>query len=282
MRWIIAIPAILLLLAARPSAAEPDQILWILPEFPPVFISEKPLFGQGYGDGELRYLIEHLPQFHHVVMFGTAPRLWHEMENRDGVCAVSMARLPEREKFAVFSARHTYGLSNQVIVRADRLVKFEPYLDKAGRIDLTRLAADEHLQGAYSDGTTYGPAIDAFIKDPERKTPLELTAHIRTPIGLLDKERLDFVFGFHMEAAYYRRTHPQSAEFITLATVPDGGREDSYIACSKGPIGRQAVAAIDALLASDEALLDYVENLRGWYSSDEFEAARKAVTSAGR
>ena len=272
---------ILLLLAARAEAAS-DDVTWMLPEFPPVFITEKALQGQGFGDGELRFLIGHLPQFHHQVVYGTAPRLWHEMEHRDGICTISAAKRPDREKFAIFSARAAYGAINEVIVRTDKLSRFTPLLDKSGHIDLARLAADGQLLGGYSEGVTYGPAIDAFIKDPRRKTPLELTAHMRVPFSLLDRERLDFVFGYYMEMAYYRRTHPSGSEFTALPTAPEAIRQDAYVACSAGPRGRQAIAAIDALLASDEAMLDYVENLRGWYSPAEFETAQKLAKSAGK
>lgn len=274
--------AILLLLASRGNAASTDDVTWILPEFPPIFITEKELQGQGFGDGELRYLIQHLPQFHHLVSSGTAPRLWHEIEHRDGICTLSVAKLPEREKLAVFSARAVYGATNEVVVRTDKLARFAPLLDANGHIDLSRLAADGHLLGGYSDGITYGPPIDALIRDPQRKTPLELTAHMRVPMSLLDKERVDFVFGYYMEITYYRRIHQPSAEFTALPTTPESTRQDAYIACSNGPRGRQVIAAIDALLASDEAMLDYVENLRGWYSPAEFELAQKQAKSAGK
>jgi uncharacterized protein (TIGR02285 family) len=271
--------AILLFVAGGAKAGEPDDILWILPDFPPLFITERDLQGQGYGDGELRYLIRHLPQFHHVTLNGTAHRLWHEMETRDGVCAISAAKIPEREKFAIFTARAVYGASNKVIVRSDKLHDFAPYLDKSDQIDLVRLAADDHLLGAYSDGTTYGPAIDSFIKDPQRKTPLELTPHLRMPLALLEKGRLDFVFGYFMEMAYFQRTHQVTAAFTALSTTSEPVRQDSYVACSKGPRGRQVIAAIDALLSHDEAMLDFVDNLRGWYSPAEFEIAQKLAQS---
>jgi hypothetical protein len=64
--------AILLLLAGRAIAASTEDVSWMLPEFPPTFITEKELRGQGYGDGELRYLVEHLAQFHHQIDYGTA------------------------------------------------------------------------------------------------------------------------------------------------------------------------------------------------------------------
>ncbi|HMA49836.1 MAG TPA: TIGR02285 family protein [Magnetospirillaceae bacterium] len=273
--------ALLLMFAAHAGAAPAEDVLWFLPEFPPVFITGNALQGQGYGDGELRYLTGHLPQFHHRIIYATAPRLWHEMETRDGVCVISVAKLPEREKFALFSARPVYGATNEILVRTDHLGEFEAFLDGNGHIDLARLSADGHLRGGYSDGVTYGPAIDDFIRDPQRKTPLEVIAHMRAPLPLLDKGRLDFVFGYFMEMAYYRRTHDMAAAFTALPTTPEPVRQDSYVACSKGPLGSKIIAAIDTLLASDESMAEYVENLRGWYSPAEFEIAQKLARSTG-
>ncbi len=100
------------------------------------------------------------------------------------------------------------------------------------------------------------------------------------PLSLLDKERVDFVFGYYMETAYYRRAHQSSTEFTALPTIPEQMRQDAYVACSDGPRGRKVIAAVDALLASDAAMMAYVENLRGWYSPAEFEIAQKMVKSS--
>src|SRR5579859_6923281 len=105
-----------------------EDVTWILAEFPPLFVNEPALAGQGYGEKQLKFLTSRLPDFHHAILNGTGSRLWHEIERRDGVCTLSVAKLPEREKFAVFSARSFWGTTNQVIVRTDRLAKMTPFL----------------------------------------------------------------------------------------------------------------------------------------------------------
>jgi len=276
-----AIRAILLCLLSAAQAAWGEDVTWVLPEFPPGFIRGPFRAGEGYGDRQLKFLLEHLPQFHHTVFNGSASRLWHEMEHRDGVCTLSVAKLPEREKLAVFSARSFWATVNQVIVRTDRLGEFAPLLDKSGAIDLGRLAADEHLRGAYTDTSSYGPSLDAFIRAPNRKTPLEMTPHLRMPLVLLEKGRIDFVFGYYMEMTYYRQLDRLGDDFTALPTLPEPAHQDGYIACSNQPLGHKVIAAIDALLASDDAMLAYIEPLRDWYSPADFAAAQKAVTSAG-
>ena len=274
--------AVLLGLAITAAASAADEVLWMVPEFPPAFISGPFRTGEGYGDRQLDFLTAHLPQFGHTRIAAPMSRLWHEIGRRDGTCTLAAARLPEREKIASFSARSFHGTGNQVIVRTDRLGDFQRFLDKSGALDLTRLAADDTLRGAYTDTTSYGPAIDAFIRDHARKTPLQLVPHLRMPLALLDKRRVDFVFGYYMEMSYFRQLDRLGDNFTALPTSPEMAPLGGHVACTNGPLGREVIAAIDALLASDDGMLAYIEPLRDWYSPADFEAARKAAQPAGR
>ena len=270
---------LLFLLGSRMAGAA--DVTWILPEFPPAFIQGPFRAHEGYGDRQLKFLIDHLPQFHHTIITAPASRLWHEMEHRDGVCTLAVAKLPEREKVAIFSARAYWATSNQVIVRTDRLEAFAPLLDKSGAIDLSRLAADASLRGGYSDNTSYGPSIEGFIHDPDRKARLEDMPHLRMPLVLIDKKRFDFGFGYFMEMNFYRQLNRLEDHFTALRTLPEPARQDGHVACSNQSLGRTVIAAIDALLATDEGMQAYIEPLRDWYSPADFEAAQRAAKSAG-
>ena len=277
----LAAALLLIALAARCPAQEENDITWMLPQFPPASIAGPVMRGQGYGDRQVEYLISHLPQFGHVVVSATASRAWHDIGARDGVCTVAVAKLPDREKLGFFSARGFMGVPNEVVVRTDRLEAFAPFRNETGALDLTRLAAESHLTGGYTDNASYGPAIDAFIRDPRRKTPLEMTPHLRMPLLLLDKGRIDFTFGYYMEVTYYRKIFDLGNNFTALSTVPRQPHQDGFVVCSNRTVGRKVIAAVDALLASDEAMLAFIEPLRDWYSPADFEAAQKAVR-AGR
>lgn len=276
MRIRLAAALLFFALAAR-CPAEETEITWMLPQFPPVAIAGPAMRGQGYGDRQVQYLIAHLPEFRHVTVSATAARAWHDIGSHDAVCTVAAAKLPERERLGLFSARGFLSALNGVVVRTDRLEEFAPFRDKSGALDLARLAADSHLVGGYTDNASYGPAIDAFIRDPQRKTPLEMTPHLRMPLLLLDKGRIDFTFGYEMELTYYRKIYGLGNDFTALPTFPEQVRQTGYVVCSNREIGRKVIAAIDALLASDEAMLSFIEPLREWYSAPDFEAAQRAV-----
>lgn len=279
-QWLIL--AGLLMTLAEPCLADDfaddeTEITWMLAEFPPLSITGPILQGQGYADRQVQFLIAHLPQFHHVTTNVTASRAWHDIGSRDAVCTVAAAKLPDRERLGVFSARGFLGALNEVVVRTDHLAAFAPFRDKSGAIDLTRLAADSHLTGGYTDSASYGPAIDAFIRDEHRKTPLQMTPHMRMPLLLLDKGRIDFTFGYYMEITYYRKINDLDNIYTALPTIPEPVRQDGFVVCSNRPTGRKAIAAVDALLASDEMMAAFIEPLRDWYSPADFEAAQKAA-----
>ncbi len=109
-----------------------------------------------------------------------------------------------------------------------------------------------------------------------------MTPHLRMPLTLLDKGRVDFVFGYSMELTYYRQLGRLADHFTALPTTPEPARQDGYIACSNQPLGHRVIAAIDALLAPDESMLAYIEPLRDWYSPADFEQAKRAVKSGAR
>lgn len=269
----------LLWMLAGSCFADDAEITWMLNEFPPSSIAGPIMQGQGYADRQLQFLIAHLPGFQHVVsMNATASRIWHEIGSREAtICTLGAAKLPDREKVATFSIRGFFGARNEVVVRTDHLEAFAPFRDKAGAIDLGKLAASARLTGGYTENASYGPVIDAFIRTPKRKAPLQMTPHLRMPLLLLETGRIDFVFGYYMELAYYRKIYNLDNNFTVLSTSPEPESQNGFVACSNHATGRKVIEAVDALLASDETMEAFIEPLRDWYSPADFDAAEKAV-----
>ena len=70
-----------------PASAK-DTVTWFLdPSLPPAHITSGRYAGQGINDRELGWLIEHLPQFDHMVVDSTAARTWHEIGRTDARCS---------------------------------------------------------------------------------------------------------------------------------------------------------------------------------------------------
>lgn len=268
MKWLAC--ALILLALSASRAEEKYTVRWLVAEFPPLNIPAGEAGAPGYGVLQARFLADRLADYQHVVLTTPIARVWHEMEAGDPVCTIAAAKLPEREKFVRYSRRSFHGTLNRVIVRQDEIDRFRPHMTQEGVLLLDSLAGDPTLSGAYAGDTTYGSAIDQFIARPDRRAPLSLTPHQRLPLTLLDRGRVNFLFGHAMELNYRTGREAFEHEFLSLPTdhapAPIGG----YVACSRGPIGTQVMDAIDAVLADDQTMRGYVEPLRPWYAEDEF------------
>ena len=97
--------------------------------------------------GQMDYLIHLLPQFtHHVVRVSPA-RSIYDLRHGEGVCAVGILVTPERQSFALFTARHMVLPSFRVMVPRERLSAWAPMLTPKGEIDLEKVGLS--LVGGY-------------------------------------------------------------------------------------------------------------------------------------
>src|SRR5579859_8197573 len=76
-------------------AEEKPAIQWMLTGVPPKFITDGPLKGTGYGEKQVAYLTQRLPQFQHRLELVTPARLWHEMQSSKGICSIDIAKVPD-------------------------------------------------------------------------------------------------------------------------------------------------------------------------------------------
>lgn len=264
--------------ASQPvSPASPASLTWMKPDFPPAFIQGNLYAGQGYGDGQIDFLIAHLPEFRHETRTATASRFFYALEHEDGVCSVAIAKTPERQNFALFSQRSFWSMPNRLVTTGARLARFKPFIGQDGELDLALLRQNGQLTGVYAPGTSYGSAIDEFIRDPQRQTMLISQPHLRLPLAMLVNQRADFIFGYPMEVNYYKALDKVTTPLALIPVKSDVSHRDAYVSCSKGPIGQSAIEAIDRLLESQDQMRAFLEPLRRWYSEDEFIRALRAA-----
>jgi uncharacterized protein (TIGR02285 family) len=260
---------ILLLLLPFAHAAATDQVIWIATDYPPAHIIEGELASQGFVDIITRYLSEHLTGFSHVVRLTPNRRAWALAAEQDGVCIPGAIDIPERHEHTVYSrvAMATFG--PELLVRRDELDRFSPFRDAAGEIDLDRLAADPTLHAARTTDRPLGAIIDQFsLLHGEPQLAGLPNAHL--PLTMLEKGRVDYVFGYATEIFYNRIVHPDGVDMAALQIAGQPRILYTYVACSNGPIGRRVIAQIDRLLGSGGAPPPYFEATRRWYSPEDF------------
>jgi uncharacterized protein (TIGR02285 family) len=264
----IALFAAALLLARAAGAA--DRIDWIVTDFPPAHIVSGDDAHAGIIDLEIRYLSEQMPDFTHATRQTSNIRAWTLMKDHDGICVAGALDLPERRQFALYSRHIAMAiLAPQLLIRRDQAARFEPFRNAAGEIDLNALAADTSLRAARTIDRPLGPPIEQFT-GTAGATQLANLPTSSQAVTMLEKERVDYAFGYANEITYYRSTHPTSAEMMPLRIAGQPRILYTRVACSAGPIGRRAVARIDEVLDRAGTPPPYFAATGRWYDPDDF------------
>lgn len=210
-----------------------------------------------------------LPSFvHHIIRVSTA-RAYHELEHGSGVCKIGVLVTPERQKYAVFAIRRFYLPGYRLVVRKDRLAALAPAIVK-GEVDLDRLGTLTAMTGAYTRLRHYDGAIPDFITAHDGSTLSGVTANALL-FNLIQAERIDYAFALPMDAFFYS----DEAARQKLAVLPIKGaglRAEGGVACSSDQSGRDAIRAIDALLADEAHWAEFIEPYRRWVPPEEFAA----------
>jgi len=263
------------------GARAADQVTWISVSQAPGSIAEGPLAGQGADEVTGRMLARALTEFDWTLEIARPLRIQHEIEHRDGVCSHGFARLPERERIMLFSARAMAVPGYGMILRADRLPDFQRYLDSSGAVDLDLLKGAP-LTGGYVAARPQFQALKAFIESAPEHPALVSSPDTVSLFRQLDGGRVDFLFGLRDETAYFAGHATIRSKLLSLPIAGTDRYGMAYIACSNGPVGRRAIAAIDAYLADDRHWADFVSPWRRWLSSEDYAAALKSQTSPVR
>jgi len=247
------------LLAAQ--AARAESITWVTSAQP------VPQSSETMDSEQLAFLTAHLPSFTHHIVRVSAARAYHELEHGSGVCKIGTLVTPERQRFAVFSARHMMVPGYHLVVRRDRVAALAPAIVK-GEVELDKLAALSGLMGGYTHLRHYDSAIADFVRIHDGRSVINVIA---TPLlfNLMQAGRLDYAFVLPVDVYFYS----DEAARQTLSILPIKGSPqwaEAGIACSSDQSGKDVIHTIDALFADDARWAEFVEPLRKWTAPDSF------------
>lgn len=274
-RFLLVGLALYALGTGKTIAGEKPVIHWLLTNAAPKVIPDGPLRGTGYAEQQTVFLARRLPQFDQRVEIVTAARLWHEMRTGKGICSIDIADLPEREAWALFS-RHTTSVPGySLMVARDRIAEFAPFRGTDGAVDLDRLAQSATLTGLYTARRYYTPQINAFIDNAARKSPLDSTSSSTRVFEMIASHRGDFSFGLGAEMNYFNAANaaePDPAKRpppLMMLPIKGGGEMlHGHIACSRDPLGRKMIEALDQLFEDETAWNEFFAPHARWISAE--------------
>ena len=229
-------------------------VSWYASHFPPWFIFEGPLHGQGIADIALRSIFDQLDDLEHRIVPANMKRALAELKNQDRACQPAAIRTPDRENYLTFSHPYMIGHGNGLVVRSEDIPKLETYLDKNGLLDLRKYLQSETNTLGLSLGRSFGPEIDDIITNASQSNIYRHAKKLGVGplLNMLNVGRITAFIGYPLEIEYATRTtqETQDVKWFPLSVTPKYTM--AYIACSKTEWGKQFVQRLNFVITSPE------------------------------
>lgn len=216
--------------------------------------------------GQIDFLIHHLPQFTHRTVRVSAARSIYELRHGEATCAVGILVTPERESFALFSARHMLLPSFRLMVPREHLPAWSSAMTPKGEVDLDKV--DGSLIGGFTNSRHYDPAITDFIQRRGGKGMESMVATFQL-FNLLEANRIDFAFVMPPDLYFYGPEQDRQ-KLVLLPVKAVAPTSEAGVACTNDEAGRKVVKAVDALLADDARWEAFVEPYRSWVPPEDY------------
>ena len=255
-------------------AQQRDNILWTVNNFAPYIFTTGPDKGEGIIDQAMDYLVKRLTDFDVQQVPALIERSLEMMKTLPNVCSGTLLKNPEREKAADFSSHPlVWSLPNGVITTRERLDGLTPYLNDKGELRLDQVLAAGGYKLAADPNRSYGPNIDAMVRNPAYQ-PVLVRSNVMPTfqsklLKLVNRAEYDLIIGYAVEikGATARLDIKEGAiAFLPIAGEP--GLRPLALACSKSDVGRRFIAAADKLLADPAVRQDMAQFYRRWLDAE--------------
>ncbi len=245
------------------------QITWAVYDAPPYMIAEGENRDAGIFDRIRRLLGERLSDYTQSTLNVPFPRIVTSLKNGEDWCFVGGVKTPEREGFAVFSRPVAMFYPLRIVVRAANRARFEALEPLSLRGLLT-----EHggLRTSMLRNRAIAPAVDALFRQyPPGQTHSEFGEAFR----MLLNDRLDYLVEFSSIMAYNARQIGEPNAFVGLPFAEEN-REPVFarVMCAGTPWGREVVARIDAVLATERPSPAYRNIVEAWTAPQDLPRIR--------
>ena len=234
------------------QAITSEEILWYRAYFPPVTIPSGADAERGFFDNIMNYIIENLPEYTHHRQTANFKRIINEMKKGGNSCCPSLYKTDAREKFISFSVPAVVVLPNGLITTKENKDKFEPYLNKEGKISLTSLLKNQGLTLGVSNGRVFSGGIDEVLQQYIGAKNIYARSGADVFKGLLSMlflGRIDYTIGYPTEAKYFSQEQEEYKKYLFFPI-----EENSilftlgYVGCPKTAWGHKVIQNVDEIL----------------------------------
>ena len=146
------------------QAEEKETILWLRPDFPPVYFIDGPNVGTGLGDRISTYIFHRLPEYRHIQRVSNFKRIIKTLSVGKKACSMTLLKNREREKVIIYSEQMLASPQNAIITLQHNRKAFAPFLTDSESVSLKALLLDSNLILGYSNGRSYSSKVDQIIQ----------------------------------------------------------------------------------------------------------------------
>ena len=264
-----------------------QQLTWLIRDWPPAYISQGPLQGQGTFDLLTQDLQRELPQFSHKIQFTSLSAREQKMQLEKPYCFFGAIKTPEREKFLYYSdiAFLTHGV--KLFMRADSPLNLR--LPEDQPVDLIALMQQTDILGITEKKRTYPSAVQQLI-DEHRLSLVDVNENSTNILQMLVQKRADYLIEFQDRIEYLSQKMASKTPVSHREIRGEADIEAVYVACRKTPGAEHTIAAINTALAKLRPTPLYQQHMVRWTSESmkahmqqtiaahpEFKAAESAT-----
>jgi uncharacterized protein (TIGR02285 family) len=274
-RSLAALVVLAMMLTAPNAKADDNRIVWAMYDYPPLFTLKNGMapptpaqLGQGIVNSQLAAIIALMPGYKHEFAVANARRVWADFEKGNDFCLAGAAKTPERERIAYFvpyTIVPGYGLA----VREDNQRRVSTH---NGAVNLGQLVHERpDLVGYIYESRSFGPEIDAILKDPGdnfRRVPVSAPLNL---LRALDAGRMDYTIEFPFVLEYQRKqsTFQHSMVLLRLEEVPP--TITGYLACTRNPWGKQVTTDLEMAVKHAAHTSTFRNAVREWMLPSQIE-----------
>jgi len=257
------------------NANKNGDIIWKHFILPPVNIIEGEYAGNGYAQKMVGDFAKHMPQYNHVLEYGSFSKVFSDLQSRSGLCTSGVKKTKEREKFLIYSKPVYAYIQARLAVRSDASELVDGFVDENDQVDLDALWRESDVNFAFVPGRRHGSVIDDFISSYRDYSPDRFWIH-DSPLRLLEGQRVHAAFLTPSESQYeiLENNFILSLKFYDIkGSVP---LALAHIACVRSEWGANVIRQIDRILDTTdirEKGIDYFsewlsDDIRAWYRSE--------------
>ena len=253
----------LMLLVGAASVQAKPQLTWLQTDWPPHQIVSGPFQGQGTFDLVQQHLMAGMPQFAHQSRLVSLPRLEQAFVQQEAaICVLGTLYSDERAQNRLFSVPMAVGPALAVGYLSSTLTQ-HPAMQAEGA-DLSVLARDSALTGAYQPNRYYPPVVAAALVQPNSNLSSYTFSSEVNAAALLVSGRVNYVVEYPERMQYYNQLLPEPVTLEHRAIVGANIASVSYVSCSMDEVGTAAITAVNQALPVLWQQADYMQAMQRW------------------